>query len=350
VSICDDTATSLMAREMRQQPDVTLALTQRHAEIVETLGPWRAATPRGCLLVARGSSDHAADFARYLFEAATRTPSTLVAPSLLTRYDTQLDVRDYLAVALSQSGRTPEITSVVAKLRDRGAWTVAITNTRDAPLARAADAAVCLDAGLESAVPATKTFTGQILSLAILGSALADAPFDSDAARAVAVEQRRILDDEDAAREPASFFAQSRSVLYVGSGYLRSVALEGALKLIETAGVPANGYSASDVLHGPAALAGPESPVVCLATPGPVQDDVKEVARRLADRGCPIAWVGADPPISTRWHLSAAPVAPETLMPLVHAVRVQQLALLAAIALGRDPDRPAGLTKVTATT
>src|SRR4051794_21703635 len=159
---------ALMAAEMAEQPAVLAALAARRPEIadeVRDIVPERLA---GIVLVARGSSDYAAVYGRYLLELAVRRPVALAAPSLLTLYGARTDMSGYVAVGVSQSGRTPEIRDVLAGLGEAGACTVAVTNETDSPLARAADATLGLGAGDERAVPATKTLTAQLAAFALL--------------------------------------------------------------------------------------------------------------------------------------------------------------------------------------
>jgi glucosamine--fructose-6-phosphate aminotransferase (isomerizing) len=136
----------------------------------------------------------------------------------------------------------------------------------------------------------------------------------------------------------------------VGSGYLFAVAQEGALKLLETASIPVLSYSAADLLHGPVAVTGPDVPVVCYAAPGPLDPDVRRAADAAAERGAPVVWVGENPPVRAAHHLPVPSSAPEALAPLLHIIRAQQLALGVSRALGRDPDTPAALSKITTTT
>ena len=164
----------LMAQDMAEQPAVLAALVARRDEILESLaGP----APAGIVIVARGSSDHAGIFGRYLLEAATGLPVALAAPSLQTLYGVRPRVEGWLAVGISQSGRTPEIATVLERFREAGARAVAVTNDPDSPLARGASVHVSLGAGEERAVPATKTFTAQLAAMALVAEALGPLPF-----------------------------------------------------------------------------------------------------------------------------------------------------------------------------
>src|SRR5215210_4892622 len=173
-----------MAAEMREQPAVLAALAARREQIAREVAAVRPSPHHGTVLVARGSSDHAAIFGRYLLEPATGRPVALAAPSLHTLYGAPVDYSGFLVIAVSQSGRTPEIATVLEGLAAAGARTLAITNEAASPLAAAADAAVELGAGAEQAVPATKTFLAQALAFAIVAAALGPVPWnDGDWAR-----------------------------------------------------------------------------------------------------------------------------------------------------------------------
>ena len=162
-----------MLREMAEQPEVLARLLSRRIEV-------GLQAPAGVIIVARGSSDHAAVYGRYLLELATRRPVALAAPSLFTRYGAQTDASGWLVVGVSQSGKTPEIVDVVERLRATGGHAIAITNDGDSPLAEAAETVIELGAGAENAVPATKTFTAQMAAFAVLADALGDVPWAED--------------------------------------------------------------------------------------------------------------------------------------------------------------------------
>src|SRR3954468_12717792 len=165
-------AGELMRAEMAEQPQVLRALIARGGP---RLGPYA-----GVVIVARGSSDHAAIYGRYLLELATGRPVALAAPSLITRYGARTSAPDWLVVAVSQSGATPEIVDVAMRLRATGGYVVGITNDPESPLAAASDTVLALGAGAERAVPATKTLTAQLAEFAVLAAALGPAPFGAD--------------------------------------------------------------------------------------------------------------------------------------------------------------------------
>ena len=182
-----------MAREMAEQPEVIGALLDRREEFAARL---RAIAPEpltGVILIARGSSDNAAIYGRYVLEAALRRPVSLAAPSLWTRYGLAEDLRGYLAVGVSQSGKTPEITDTLERVKAAGAAAVAVTNDGGSPLAEIADEAIDLDVGPEQAVPATKTVTAQLAAFAILAHALGEPLWPEEAWAAVPRAQAEVL-------------------------------------------------------------------------------------------------------------------------------------------------------------
>ncbi len=338
--------------EIGEQPRVLRALVDRADEIATAV---RRAAPRplrGLVLVARGSSDNAAIFGRYVLELAVGVPVVLAAPSLQTRYEVTPALEGFLAVGVSQSGRTPEIVSTVERLRAGGAATLALTNEADTPLAASCDAAVVLGTGPEEAVPATKTFTAQVAAFALLADALADVPWRRADWDAVLDAVEEVVADPGPAAALADAVVDADRVLPVGRGLLLSAALEVGLKLAETTGAAVHAYSAADLLHGPIATVGPGTLALCLTAAGPTAQDVRTTADALAERGAALIGMGADRdllPRAPRW-LPVPAGAPEPLATIPYVVRGQQLAERAAVAAGVDPDRPFDLSKVTPTT
>jgi glucosamine--fructose-6-phosphate aminotransferase (isomerizing) len=336
---------TLMAREMAEQPRVLRALAARRDEIA---GAVRAVVPRdlrGVHFAARGSSDQAAVFGRYLAELASGRPAGLVAPSVHTRYGAHGDYRGHVVVALSQSGETPEIVTVCERLRSAGAVTIAIVNDAATPLGLAADVAIAIDAGPERAVPATKTVTGQFLAAAVLATALGPLPFTPDDVAGAADAVAAVLDDEAPAAVVAARWLEADRLVVSGRGLLSAAAQEAALKLKETSGVLAEGLSSADLLHGPIGAVGADVPALVLDDGGPTTGDARELAGRLRDAGAPITVCAptsaADLPIPAGLHWALAGIAA--------VVRAQQVARELTLALGRDPDAPPGLSKITAT-
>lgn len=334
-----------MRAEMAEQPAVLAALVERFEQDAARV---RAVVPEplaGVVFVARGSSDNAAVYGRYLAELASGRPAGLAAPSLHTLYRAPVDASGYLVVALSQSGATPEIVTVFDRLRAGGARTVAVVNDEAAPLARGTDVLLALGAGEERAVPATKTVTAQLLAAAAVAAALGPVPFTSDDLAALPGAVAAVLADPTPAEALAALWAPAGRLVVAARGLLYAAALEAALKIKETTGVLAEGISTADLRHGPIAAVDRDVPALLLDGGGPGAPDVRELAGLLRDRGAPVAVCGA----SEDDALPLPGTTPEALAPITATVRAQQLALALALQHGRDADAPPGLSKVTAT-
>lgn len=334
-----------MAAEMAEQPDVLRRLVELRADLVRRL---RASVPEkvaGIVVIARGSSDHAAVFGRYVLEMVAGRPVTLAAPSLHTVYDVRVDYTGYLAVAASQSGRTPEIVSVLEMARRAGATGVAITNNPRSPLAAAADAVIDLAAGEEQAVPATKTFLAQLAAFALLAEALGEVPWKKGDWQRVPDIVEAVLADPRAARETAAAI-EGEGLISVARGFLYAVALEAALKIKETSGLLAQGYSAADLRHGPFAVVERGFPVLAFTARGPAATDMADLVQRLLNRGARVFEARED----KKANLPILPGLSEPFTTFPMAVRAQQVAHALALQRGVDPDSPLGLSKVTYTT
>ena len=333
---------STMAAEMAEQPAVLAQLTTQATTIadqVRGLGP----RPRGVAFLARGSSDNAALLGRYAVELATGLPTCLLAPSLVTGYGAAVDgFAGWLIVALSQSGRTPEIVDLAHRYAAAGARIVAITNDSGSDLARAADVSVDLDAGPERAVPATKTVTAQMLALlAVVNGLTTKEPVDVSGTAGAATA---VLADEATVAAAATVLARHSRLAVVGRGLVYPAAKETALKLQETTGFMAHGFSTADFRHGPIAVCGTDAPAVLIAGSGPVDADTVAVRADLTARDAYTVLIssaaGGDVALGRQ---------PGAVECITATIRGQQLALAICRELGIDPDAPAGLNKVTLT-
>lgn len=334
-----------MLKEMGEQPARLQALLGRRDDFGSRL---RAVAPtplHGVAIVARGSSDHAAVYGRYLLEAATGKPVSLAAPSLHTLYGIAVDYRGQLAIAVSQSGATPEIVTTLDRLTEAGAGSLAITNDPESDLAQVAGGVLELGVGEEVAVPATKTVTAQFMAFAILAYQLGPVPFSLEQLAAVPKWVQEVLADSEPADTAVQSLREASPLIVVARGFLYAAALETALKIKETCSLLADGYSAADLRHGPIAAVTRGFPVVAVTAPGPAHTDVAELVMTLRDRGANVLAISPDDDASLR----LPPETPEALAPIVAVVRGQQLARALSRALGYEPDRPPGLSKVTAT-
>ena len=334
-----------MAAEMAGQPHVIAALAGRRLQLVERISSILPSDLSGIVLLARGSSDHAAVYGRYVLELASGRPVSLAAPSLHTLYGAKVDYRGYLAVAVSQSGRTPEIVTVLERMKEGGAQCLAITNTPDSPLGDVADMMLELGAGPEEAVPATKTFSAQVVAFALIAEALGAVPWQGGDWVRVRSQVEQVLGDDGPAQQVAEVIGDAEGLISVGRGFLYSAALEAALKLKETTSILAEGYSSADLRHGPIAVATSGLPILAFVAPGPAASDMHELMGWLDQRGARVLAVSEEPGAA----LPLPSGLPEMLVVVPAIVRAQQLALWLARHRDIDPDAPAGLSKVTFT-
>jgi len=312
-----------------------------------------AGRTRQVLFVARGSSDNAAVYGRYLCEVRAGRLATLASPSVATLYRRRLPLDGVLAVGLSQSGATAEIVETLGWARDCGAATIAVTNEAASPLASVADLALVTAAGPELALPATKTYTTQLAALAVLGLALSetdDALFRA-ALRRAPDSVEALLGVAAAADELAAELVGVRGVVVSGRGYASSTALELALKFKETCYLNASGLSYADLLHGPIAVVGPDTPALLVAaSDGPALPGVVALARRVTEAGARAYGVGGGVELAAACDRAlAGPALPEDVAPLALTVPGQLVVEALARRLGIDPDAPRGLRKITQT-
>ena len=339
-----------MRREIAEQADgvaATLEEVRRQAERLQSAMSGR----RHILFVARGSSDNAAIYGRYLVETHLGIQASLAAPSVATHYRAQLDLSDALVVSVSQSGRTEEIVEVQRWAASLGAATVAVSNDADSPLAGEADVPLTTQAGSERAVPATKSYTAQLAALAGLAATLGGGedlwpPLDR-----VPAEVARLESAEDGVAGAVDALAASEDVLVTGRGLVFGTALEVGLKLEETCLQPVRGLSYADLRHGPIAVVGPGLTAVVVAAPdGPMLEPIIELAGDLTQRGARVLAVGGEARLAAAaaYHVPG-PDLPEAVAPIGLIVPAQLMVESLARRLGLDPDAPRGLSKVTTT-
>ena len=351
---------------MNSAPDSTHSITHMRAEIMQQPAALRATIdallPRAAeagrlargtrqvLFIARGTSDNAAVYGTYLIQAYAGRLATLASPSIATTYRSRLDLSGVLAVALSQSGRTDEIVETLAWASDCGARTLAITNGASSPVADAADVTFRTEAGIERAVPATKTFTTQLAALAVLAIGLG-ADLDAGQLREVPAEIESMLASPLDLDPIVAGLADVQGVVVSGRGLAYSAALELALKLKEACYLHAMGLSYADLLHGPIAVVDARTPaIVVAADTGPTLDGTVDLARRVTGAGARAYAIGGGSRLAAVSTLALpGPALPEWLAPIGLIVPGQLLTEALARRLGLDPDRPRGLSKVTQT-
>lgn len=337
-----------MLAEIGEQPtSMARLLADGLAEIRSVAAHIAASSTRFVLLAARGTSDHAALYAKYLLETRLGLPVGLVSPSTLTVFGATPDFRDVLWIAVSQSGGSPDLVESTTRARECGAQTLAVTNVADSPLNRAAELSIDVLAGPEKAVAATKSYTSELMALFLL----VDAWSGGDASPALLVPERaqQVIDRDEAARVAGRYRFVDRIVL-TGRGYAYPTAREAALKLMETSYLSAHAFSSADLMHGPLAMIDEDRPVVAVVPHGLGGQAMLPVLQRLGERDADVLVVGdsslATNPAESIWLPGDVD---ETVAPMLQIIPLQQLAATMAVARGYDPDAPRGLRKVTET-
>jgi glucosamine--fructose-6-phosphate aminotransferase (isomerizing) len=318
---------------------------------------------RSVVIAARGTSDHAGTYGRYLLEIQKGIPVSLAAPSVLTLYQGALDLSDSLVIGISQSGKAADVLEVMRRGRENGAVVVSMTNDAASPMAQFADYAVDLCAGPERSVAATKTFGAQLFAMALLsGIWSGDEAFlrQLEGIPAALEETLRTLPAQLDETVPRYRFLEEGFVLARGIGY--PIALETALKIQETNYIRMKSFPVSDFYHGPMALLHAGFPVILFAAEGPAYDDAYRMARRIAESSSDLLWVTDAPPSEDERiravfdetgasfrtiHLPRT--GNDALSAFVYAVFAQMFACRLAVIRGLDPDNPRLLRKVTIT-
>jgi glutamine---fructose-6-phosphate transaminase (isomerizing) len=347
--------TALLFQEIGEQPAVIARVLDAQRPTIERLAASiRGRDPHAIVLVARGSSDNAAVFGRYLLEVCNRRLVSLAAASSLTLYGSAPDLTETLVIGVSQSGQGEDVVAYLREARHQGAATVAIVNDEQSPLANAAEWVLPCLAGPELSVPATKTVTAQMALLAMLSAALGD-----DTAASMAVLSRvpdavgRALEARSGAARLARALAGHSIGSVIGRGFAFPPALEIALKLKETSYTRAEPFSAADFLHGPVALVEPEYFTLLVDVGGRSTHAALEMLAAVKARGGqPAVLRAADSDLEQAIdapHVALHVDVPEAYAPIVVLVLGQLLAVELALARGLDPARPRGLRKVTST-
>jgi len=342
---------SLMMQEIFEQPQAlarTLAAEREHVREFQRFA--RGRNFRLVVLVARGTSDNAALFGRYLFELTTGIPVSLSAPSIHTLYHARIDFRDTLVVGISQSGEGTDINLVLKAARRQGSITLGITNEARSTMARLVDEVFLVRAGKQRSVAATKTYTGQLLLLYLLASALGPHVTLSSVSE-IPDRVKNTLGLADEIRKLVERYRYMRQCAVVARGINYANAYELALKLMETCYVVAERFSSADFLHGPIAMIERDFPVLMFMPPGRTFRDLRKLVGRLGELRADtlaIASEGARLPRGTR-AIRVPGSVPEIYSPIPYIVPGQLFAASLAAVKGLDPDKPRSLKIVTRT-
>ena len=343
-----------LKKEILSQPAVLSKLLKAEGKRIARIADSVKKTGiRTVFLVARGSSDNAGLYGKYLFGSRNRLVVALATPSLFTLYKKPPDLTGCLVLAVSQSGESDDIRQVVDEGKRQGAKTLVITNRAKSPLAREADHIIPLHAGRERSVAATKTYTAELMALSMLSAALRGSKKDMEILRRVPDAVSNILDDKncDNTLAAAQRYRYTERLSVIGRGYNYATAFELSLKLKELAYLTAEPSSSADFRHGPIAMVEKGFPVLLIAPKGKIFADMLGLARQLLKRQAELVVISDGRQLLSLAH-TALPLRsglPEWLTPIPAVVPGQLFAMGLAEARGCSLDQPRGLSKVTRT-
>jgi len=340
---------SKMYAEIREQPEVLeRILDEGWNEVLSASRVLRQGDLRSVMIAARGTSDNAALYAKYLFEVLLGVPTALASPSTFTLYESRMSLEGVLMVGISQSGESQDVLETIRRSGELGANTLTVTNDESSAMAKVGQHHFFLRAGKEESVAATKTYTAELMVLYLLAYALKGEERLGHDVRRLPEFSREVLEAE---WEGTERYRYAEYMVVTSRGYNLATAEEAALKLMETTYVVAQAFSAADLRHGPIAMIGHDFPVLVIAPPGKAQPGMRSLVDNLRDRGAELVVVSDERSMLDK--ASAKFPVPgslsEELAPILCAIPIQLLAENLARLKGLNPDSPRGLSKVTET-
>lgn len=338
-----------MLQEIAEQPQVIEKTIQAERAKVAKLGEFlRARDVDLIVMVARGSSDNASLFGRYLLEMTCGIPVAFAAPSLSTLYNAKLKLNRAVVIGVSQSGEGTDINHVLESAKNSGAFTISITNEPSSMMAQIADETLLIHAGREKSVAATKTYTGQMLHFYMLASALAENKIDFERIPEFCSQALKL---EETVKNLVERYVFMENCVVVGRGLNYGNAYELALKLMETCYVVAERFSSADFFHGPLAIIERRFPVISFAPEGVTAQGSMDLLKRLRELGADSLTITSSKEIASlasRAILMPAEIE-ELLSPIPYVIPAQMFAAYLSAAKGINPDEPRSLSKVTRT-
>ena len=336
---------TLMFAEAAEAPDAVARQLAGNADLMRSLGErLRAEPPRGVVTYARGSSDHAATFAKYVIETRAGVLTTSAAPSVSSVYGDTPDVSGMLALAISQSGRSPDIVESIGRARAAGAFTVALVNAEGSPLSDRSDLTIPLLAGAERSVAATKSYIASLSAvLQLVAEWSGDRELGAKLHAAPELLREAWACDWSSLAES---LADARGLYVIGRGPGLGIAQEAALKFKETCRLHAEAFSAAEVRHGPMALVGRDFPLLVFRQSDETGEGVDDLVRDVLDHGAPVFVAGGRVAGARTLPI---PSAHGLIEPLLQIQALYRAANALSLLRGLDPDRPPHLKKVTET-
>lgn len=341
-----------MWNEIMEQPTALEKCLEGNRTIIKQVA--KAAVSQNInsvFIAARGTSDHAAVYGKYVIELLTGIPVGLAAPSIFTMYQKNLRLRNSLVIGISQSGKAADVLEVIRAANKEGAVTASITNFPGSPLGAESHFHLYCDAGLEKSVAATKTFTTQMILLAQLAAEMADSSDMKKELALVPGKMLETLDIQGEMEEKVQRYRYMNECFVLARGVNYAVALESALKIQETTYVRAKAYATSDFYHGPLAMIDRDMPVIAYAPQGPSFRDMWDMVEKLKEKQAELIIVSNNKEILGLGSCSfrIPQVENDIISPYLNVAVAQMFACRLALAKGLNPDSPRGLSKVTIT-
>lgn len=341
---------SNMYREIFEQVTILSQLSNENIDVFENIKKAvELRKPSQIVLAARGSSDNACNYFKYLAEVYIGLPVSFAAPSVISLYHGKINYKDALVIGVSQSGEALDVLAVMKHALSQGAIVIALTNYTASPMATVATFHINMFAGVELSVAATKTFTSEMFCLGKLVSVLSNNALDNAFASIGSSVQKTLYVESEISRL-AYNFANVEECYVLSRGYLYSIALEGALKLQETTYINAKAYSIIDFYHGPFAVLDQLSNVILLIKSGPGYEESVEIAKKIIKAGAKLSIITDKIPLELIGHnILVIPEVDEEVAPFVYVTALQVFCYHLSLLKGINPDEPRGLKKVTLT-
>ena len=337
----------IMRSEIAEIPAVFQKLADQIPTITKQINELSLNNIDSVILVARGTSDNAALFLKYLIETKIGIPCGLASPSVVTIYKSNLRFTNCLVIGISQSGQSPDIVTYTKAAKAGGAKSISLTNDPESPLAKATDLHLYLEAGAEKAVAATKSYSAELLLSYILVSAWAKQPINLDS---LISATKQSVSDLPKVSAIVNSFDHKSGITTMGRGFAYANAQECALKIQETLKIPVSSFSSADYLHGPISSLTENSRVIFLTPTGVSVESMDKTVNRIREITKHIYWIGSGFPTKNgEIQIGGATGLSEQESVIADSVVLQQFALLLAVKNNLNPDAPAGLLKVTQT-
>jgi glucosamine--fructose-6-phosphate aminotransferase (isomerizing) len=337
-----------MYSEISETPDVFSRLINSEAQFQQAAEKIKARNISNVIILARGTSDNAGHYLKFLIEVKLGLPVGLASPSSVSIYGAKVDFKNTLVVALSQSGKSPDLLAFASASKEGGALLIAMTNNSDSPLAKAGDIHIDLSAGPEIAVAATKSYSAELLaSLLLVDSWIGN----MSAGRSHLVDSsKECISNLGEVDSFANSLDANREIVVIGRGYAYANAKELALKIQETSYIPVQGMSSADYQHGPIATLNGDSQVIVLSPSGMPKKALEDSMVRIRQSEPEIIWLGSNElALNKERVIKGSNQAKEEESTIIDAALIQYLTLGFAVKNGFNPDSPAGLSKVTKT-